>query len=265
MAARCSWVRALLTVTATVAFLGGCGNGSDSGDDSSDAGEPGTTATEETTAPELEVVTREEVVACLDEAGLDPQDSGVFIIGSESTNVEAIGLTDLGEAGQVLVYVFDEDAAGEVDYVADTAAAGYGEVANTGNVVVAYQFSPADEDRALIDACLPGSDGRPTTTEQTTTSEPADVNDAYSRQEQVFLETLGPVTVPYVSEAEAIESARAFCVDLRGGADMQAMGFDVALVDPVTGLYSTIVAADFARAATQAFCPEFEAAVPVVG
>lgn len=99
------------------------------------------------------IVSRVYVVACLSDSGLEPEDSGLRIIGSAGTDVEAIGV-HLDEGGRALLFVFDDDASGQVDYVADNFATGYGDVSATGNVVVAYESSPSDAERAQIDPCL---------------------------------------------------------------------------------------------------------------
>ena len=98
-------------------------------------------------------VTRQAVESCLDDAGLKPEDTGVFIIGSGGTDVEALGVK-LGEAGRTLLFVFDKDAASYVDYIRDNSAQGYSDVAAKGNVVVAYESTPSSQERGQIDSCL---------------------------------------------------------------------------------------------------------------
>jgi hypothetical protein len=98
-------------------------------------------------------VTRQAVESCLTDAGLKPEDTGLRIIGSAGTNVEAIGVK-LPEAGRTLLFVFDKDAASQVDYVRDTSAQGYSDVAAKGNVVVAYESAPSSQERGQIESCL---------------------------------------------------------------------------------------------------------------
>jgi hypothetical protein len=153
---------AVILVIALTA-LGGCGDddsGQDQGGTATTADAAPEETADETTAPEGEVVSREEVVTCLDEAGLSPTDSGLFIIGSAGTDVEAIAVS--GVAQGVLLFVFDHDAADEVEYIDEVLLTGvnypiHDEVTSSGNVVVAYRAAPADDERTQIEACLTGA------------------------------------------------------------------------------------------------------------
>ncbi|HMQ25059.1 MAG TPA: hypothetical protein PKA98_03660 [Acidimicrobiales bacterium] len=137
----------LLTLLAPV----GCGDGDDAGEGDGQAGPT-------TTAP-AEVVAREDVVACLDDAGLDPEDTGLFVIGSEGTDVEAVGVRL--DSGIVQVWVFDDAASAEGQVRAWEDAVGVPgaqspEVAHTrGNVAVAYEAEPSPEGQASVESCLP--------------------------------------------------------------------------------------------------------------
>lgn len=126
----------------------GCGGG-DSGPSGPEA--PG----EQETAPEATAqVSRADLKACLADAGLGPEDSGVFIIGSAGTNVEAIGVR-LEQAGRTLLYVFDdaESASSQAEFAEDQG--GYQEGTATANVAIAFEFAPSQSERDQIFACIP--------------------------------------------------------------------------------------------------------------
>ncbi len=133
--------------------MGACGDGG--GDEAAD-GTGGTTAATAVTA----VVTREDVFACLDDAGLAPEDTGLFIIGSESTNVEAIGVR-LDAAGIVQFWVFDDVEAADAQIDAWTGSVGVPGAQSPaaseahGNVAVGYESEPTAADRNAVAACLP--------------------------------------------------------------------------------------------------------------
>ncbi len=131
--------------------LAGCGDADEGGD-----GDGQTSAT--TTVP-AEIVSREDVVACLDDAGLSPEDTGLYVIGSEGTNVEAVGVRL--DTGIVQVWVFDDAASAEGQLDAWEGAVGVPgaqspEVAHAlGNVAVAYEAEPSPEGQASVESCLP--------------------------------------------------------------------------------------------------------------
>lgn len=135
-----------------------CGGG-DEGGESGGSGSPGTDGTEATTEVAT-VVSREDVFACLEDAGLAPENSGAFIVGSEGTEVEAIGVRL--DAGIVQVWVFDDADSASAQVEAWAAATGPGAVtpaASTalGNVALAYESEPTPAERAPIEACLPAA------------------------------------------------------------------------------------------------------------
>jgi hypothetical protein len=98
-------------------------------------------------------VSRQAVEACLADAGLKPEDTGLFVIGSAGTNVEAMGVK-LAQAGRTLLFVFDKDAATYVDFVQSNSAEGYADVSANGNVVVAFESAPSSQEREQIASCL---------------------------------------------------------------------------------------------------------------
>lgn len=108
-----------------------------------------------TTAPPVAAVEREDLKACLADQGLAPEDAGLFIISSGGLDVEAIGL-ELAGAGRVLLFVFPDDASGQVDYVSDTSAQGYADVGAVANVVVSYESAPDDAERSQVEGCIIG-------------------------------------------------------------------------------------------------------------
>jgi hypothetical protein len=107
------------------------------------------------TAAAAAAVSRQEVNSCLDRAGLAPEDTGVFIVGSAGTDVEAIGVK-LDKAGRTLIFVFNKDAASYVDYVRDNSAKGYADISARGNVIVAFESTPPSSERGKIDSCVAG-------------------------------------------------------------------------------------------------------------
>lgn len=140
---------------AVLVLLGACGSGGD-GDESGDGGGTGgSVATSEVAA----IVTREEVFACLDDASLQPEDAGLFMTGSEGTEVEAIGVRL--DAGLVQIWVFDDAETAEEQVAAwERTEPGPNivppaETTAAGNVAVAYESSPTDADLDAIEACLP--------------------------------------------------------------------------------------------------------------
>jgi hypothetical protein len=95
----------------------------------------------------------------LDAAGLGPEDTGLFIFGSPLTgdtavtDVEALGVR-MASAGRVLLFVFDEDGASWVEYVTDNAASEAAEVGSIGNVVIAYENVPTEDERDQVEGCV---------------------------------------------------------------------------------------------------------------
>lgn len=140
--------RLVVPTTALIFLLVGCGGG-DGGP--SGAETPGA----EQTAPEATAqVSRADPKTCLADAGLGPEDSGIFIIGSAGTNVEALGVRL--EAGRTLLYVFDdvESASSQAEFAVDQG--GYQEGTATGNVAIAFEFAPSQSERDQLDACITG-------------------------------------------------------------------------------------------------------------
>ena len=129
----------------------GCGGG-DGGERLSGQEPQGAQQATPETGPQ---VSRADLKACLADAGLGPEDSGVFIIGSAGTNVEAIGVV-LDQAGRTLLYVFDdaESASSQAQFAEDQG--GYQEGTATGNVAIAFEFGPSPSERGQINACITG-------------------------------------------------------------------------------------------------------------
>jgi len=143
-------LKPVVPLLASLVLLGAACDG---GDGDAPSASPSVTPT--TIASPIAAVERQDLKACLADEGLAPEDAGLFIISSGGLDVEAMGL-QLEGAGRVLLFVFPDDASGQVDYVSDTSAEGYADVGAVANVVVAFESAPGDAERSQVEGCITG-------------------------------------------------------------------------------------------------------------
>jgi hypothetical protein len=144
----------LLLACSAALIAGGCGNGgryNTTGDESKRTDKKASTGRPvvDSAASDID---RDDIIACLSDAGLDPQDTGRMVIGSSSGSTEAIGVQL--DSGKVVIWPPTKN--GDASYPESKMqeeVGGTGVVTEVGVTVIGFENPPTDEDRETIEGC----------------------------------------------------------------------------------------------------------------